>query len=89
MTIRGERVHYDHGLEGRTMPRREYVCGECGHRFGTPEGQAVNVRTLMCPGCGSIDLTIVNGEHTPRIVMRAMEPAKAGDWQRKNGSGAS
>jgi hypothetical protein len=43
----------------------------------------------MCPGCGSIDLTIVNGEHAPRIVMRAMEPAKAGDWQRKNGSGAS
>jgi DNA-directed RNA polymerase subunit RPC12/RpoP len=71
------------------MPGRHYVCGECGHRFGTPEDQAVDVRTLMCPGCGSIDLSIVRVEQAPRIVMRAMEPAKAGDWRRKSGTGAS
>ena len=71
------------------MPGRDYICGDCGHCFGTPEGEAVNARALMCPSCGSIDLPIVTGEHTPRIVMRAMEPAKAGEWRRKSGSGAS
>ena len=71
------------------MPGRDYVCGDCGHRFGTPEGEAVNVRTLMCPSCGSIDLSIVRVEHAPRIVMRATEPAKSGDWWRKSGAGAS
>jgi len=43
----------------------------------------------MCPSCGSIDLSIVMVEHPPRIVMRAMEPAKAADWQRKSGTRAS
>jgi hypothetical protein len=43
----------------------------------------------MCPSCGSIDLTILQVDHTPRIVMRAMEPLNAVDWQRKRGSGAS
>ena len=71
------------------MPGREYVCGDCAHRFGTPEGEASNARALMCPSCGSIDLTIVRAEHAPRIVMRAMEPAKAADWQRKSGTRAS
>jgi uncharacterized protein YlaI len=71
------------------MSGRQYLCGECGHRFGTPEGQAVDVRTLMCPSCGSIDLSIERVEHAPRIVMRAMEPANAGDWQRKRGAGTS
>jgi uncharacterized protein YlaI len=71
------------------MPGRDFVCAECGHRFGTPVGEAVNARTLMCPSCGSIDLSIVGVEHAPRIVMRAMEPVKAGDWQRKSGSGTS
>jgi hypothetical protein len=71
------------------MPSRDFICGECGHRFGTPEGQAVNARTLMCPSCGSIDLSIVTVEHAPRIVMRAMEPAEAGNWQRKSGSRTS
>ena len=46
-------------------------------------------RALMCPSCGSIDLSIVRVEHAPRIVMRATEPAKAGDWWRKSGTGAS
>ena len=71
------------------MPGREYVCGDCGHRFGTPEGEAVNVRTLMCPSCGIIDLSIERAEHAPRIVMGATEPAKAGDVWRKPGTGAS
>jgi len=71
------------------MPGRDYVCGDCGHRFGTPEGEAVNARALMCPSCGSIDLTIVRVDHAPRIVMRAAEPAKAGDRWRKGGGSAS
>jgi DNA-directed RNA polymerase subunit RPC12/RpoP len=71
------------------MPGKVYVCGECGHHFATPEGEAFNARALMCPGCGSIDLSIVAGEDAPRIVMRAMEPAKAGDWRRKSDDGAS
>ena len=71
------------------MPGRDYVCSDCGHIFGTPEGEAINARALMCPSCGSIDLSIVRVEHAPRIVMRAMEPAKASDWQRKRGGAAS
>ncbi|MBE3034674.1 MAG: zinc ribbon domain-containing protein [Actinobacteria bacterium] len=71
------------------MPGRDYVCGDCGHRFGTPEGEASNARALMCPSCGSIDLSIVRVEHAPRIVMRATEPAKAGDWWRKSGARTS
>jgi DNA-directed RNA polymerase subunit RPC12/RpoP len=71
------------------MPGRDYVCGDCGHRFGTPEGEASNARALMCPSCGSIDLTIVRVDHALRIVMRATEPARAGDWWRKSGAGAS
>jgi DNA-directed RNA polymerase subunit RPC12/RpoP len=71
------------------MPRKEYVCSECGHHFGTPEGQAANVRALMCPSCGSMDLTIVAGDHAPRIVMRTSEPAMAGEWRRKSGTGVS
>jgi DNA-directed RNA polymerase subunit RPC12/RpoP len=70
------------------MPGREYVCGDCGHTFGTPEGEARNIRALMCPSCGSIDLSIVRVEHAPRIVMRAVEPAKAADPRRPSG-GAS
>jgi len=71
------------------MPGRDFMCSDCGHRFGSPEGEASNARVLMCPSCGSIDLSIVRVEHAPRIVMRAMEPVKAGDWQRTSGSGAS
>ena len=71
------------------MPSREYVCGDCGHRFGTPEGEARNARALMCPSCGSIDLSIVTVERTPVIVMRATEPAKADDWWLERGTRAS
>jgi len=68
------------------MPGREYVCVDCGHRFGTPEGEATNARALMCPGCGSIDLSIVHVERPAPIVMRATQPAKAGDWWGKTGT---
>ena len=71
------------------MPGRDYVCSDCGHIFGTPEGEPSNARALMCPSCGSIDLSIVMVDHAPRIVMRAMEPAKAGDWSRKSDARAS
>jgi len=71
------------------MPGRDYVCGDCRHVFGTPDGEAVNARALMCPSCGSVDLSIITVEHAPQIVMRATEPAKAGDWQRKSGTRAS
>jgi len=71
------------------MPGREYVCGECGHRFGTPEGEAVNARALMCPSCGSIDLSIVHAERGNVVVMRATQPAKAGDWWHESGTRAS
>ena len=71
------------------MPGREYVCGDCRHRFDTPEGEASNTRALMCQSCGSIDLSIVSVEHAPQVVMRAAEPAKAVERWRKSGVGAS
>jgi DNA-directed RNA polymerase subunit RPC12/RpoP len=71
------------------MPGREYVCGDCGHYFGDPEGEAVSARTLMCPGCGSIDLTIVRVDRAPRIVMRATEPPTAGAAWRRPDNGSS
>ena len=71
------------------MPGRKYVCGDRGHHFGTPEGEATNTRALMRPSCGSIDLTIVTADRTPRIVMRAVEPAKARSWWRRRGTGGS
>ena len=67
------------------MSGRYYICADCGHRFGTPEGEAINARALMCPSCGSIDLSIETADHAPRIVMRAQEPATAGVWRRKSG----
>jgi len=73
--------------EGRIMAHREYVCGECGHRFGTPADAPHDTRSFMCPSCGSIDLTIVDKVRVPTAIMRAAEPAKAGDGWRGGGSG--
>ena len=65
------------------MPGREYVCGECGHRFGTPDDMPRNTRALMCPSCGSVDLTIVDGQRPRPVVMRANEPAQVVDGARR------
>jgi hypothetical protein len=70
------------------MPGREYVCDECRHRFGAPEGAGRDVRALMCPSCGSMDLSIVLVERAPRTVMRAVEQARADDGRRKSSVGA-
>jgi DNA-directed RNA polymerase subunit RPC12/RpoP len=53
----------------------EYECGECRHRFRTPEGAPRDVRMLMCPACGSIDLTLMTVERPAPPVMRAREGA--------------
>lgn len=61
------------------MPGREYVCGQCRHHFRTPDGAPLDTRSLMCPACGSLDLTISVGERpAPSIVMRARVPAGVG-----------
>ena len=61
------------------MPGREYVCGECGHRFRTPDDFASGARMLMCPSCGSIDLTISVVDRPRPAVLRAKEPVQSGD----------
>jgi len=62
-----------------TMPGTEYECGECRHRFRTPEGVAPDARTLMCPACGSIDLNVMQAVRPRPAVLRAREGAPAGD----------
>jgi DNA-directed RNA polymerase subunit RPC12/RpoP len=57
------------------MSGREYVCGECGHRFRTPDDAPRDVRALMCPSCGSIDLNIDDVRRPSLFVMRARGPA--------------
>jgi DNA-directed RNA polymerase subunit RPC12/RpoP len=60
---------------------REYECGECRHRFRTPEGAPRDVRMLMCPACGSIDLNVMTGARPAPPVMRAREGAPAQQWR--------
>lgn len=57
------------------MPGREYACTECGHRFRAPDGVGHDVRALMCPGCGSLDITITEARRPAPVVMRARTPA--------------
>ncbi len=71
------------------MPGREYSCGECGHRFRAPEGEVVDSRMLMCPSCGSIDLTIVIVDRPQPAVLRVREPVQSGDLWRDPESEAS
>jgi len=71
------------------MLGREYACGECGHRFRTPEGAIVDSRMLMCPGCGSIDLTIMVVDRPRPAVLRAREPIQTGDLWHEPESEAS
>ena len=56
---------------------REYECGECRHRFRTSEGAPRDVRMLMCPACGSIDLNLMTVERPAPPVMRAREGTPA------------
>lgn len=61
------------------MPGVEYLCRECGNRFRTPDGAAAAKRSLMCPACGGIDLSMVLAERPRPQVMRAKVPLQAGD----------
>jgi DNA-directed RNA polymerase subunit RPC12/RpoP len=60
------------------MSGREYVCAECRHHFRTPDDVPRNARALMCPSCGSVDLTIVNVQRPQPQIMRAKSPARIG-----------
>ena len=71
------------------MSGREYSCGECGHRFRAPDGEVVDSRMLMCPSCGSIDLTIMVVDRPQPAVLRAREPVQSGDLWRDPESEAS
>ena len=51
-----------------------YVCATCGHMFRTPDDAPRDTRSLMCPACGSIDLTMVSVRREPAQVMRARTP---------------
>ena len=57
----------------------DYECSECGHRFRIPEGHARDIRLLMCPACGSIDLSLVTAER-PSGVWTARQQAPAPIW---------
>ncbi|NLE22469.1 MAG: hypothetical protein GX624_06795 [Actinobacteria bacterium] len=59
----------------------EYECGECRHRFRAPEGAPRDVRMLMCPACGSIDLNLVTVERPAPPVLRAREGTPADLWR--------
>lgn len=57
------------------MRGSDYVCGTCGYRFRTPAEAPRDARSLMCPGCGSIDVNIVTAPAVVSRVMRAKVPA--------------
>ena len=70
------------------MPGREYVCGECGHRFRTPDEAPHDVRSLMCPSCGSIDLSLDDVQRPSPLVMRAKGPVSVDTtWREGAGTG--
>jgi DNA-directed RNA polymerase subunit RPC12/RpoP len=60
----------------------EYECGECHHHFRAPEGAPHDVRTLMCPACGSIDLNLLTVARPTPPVMRAREGAPVRQWRK-------
>jgi len=55
----------------------EYQCGECRHRFRSPEGAPRDTRMLMCPACGSIDLNLVDVVRPAPAIWTAREGAPA------------
>jgi DNA-directed RNA polymerase subunit RPC12/RpoP len=65
------------------MSRREYHCSECGHVFRLPQSAPRDTRSLMCPACGSIDLTMSVAARPVPAVMRARQPAPATTWWRR------
>ena len=62
----------------------EYECGECRHRFRTPEGAPRDTRSLMCPACGSIDLNLMSAERPSPVVWVAREGAAVIEWRTPN-----
>lgn len=66
-------------VDRRPMPGVEYLCRECGNRFRTADGAAADKRSLMCPACGGIDLSMVLAERPRPQVMRAKLPLQSGD----------
>jgi DNA-directed RNA polymerase subunit RPC12/RpoP len=73
-------------LEGSTtMPgSNEYQCGECRHSFRAPEGAARNLRSLMCPACGSIDLNLITVPRAPAAVWTSREAAPSAEQEREH-----
>jgi len=63
------------------MPGDAYECAECKHVFRTPDGAPHDTRSLMCPACGCIDLTIVDIERPQPPMIRSRTGAPAGDWR--------
>ena len=59
----------------------EYECGECRHRFRTPDEAPHDTRSLMCPACGSIDLNLMHGDRSATAVWSAREGAAAEAWR--------
>ena len=65
------------------MSRREYHCSECGHVFRLPQNAPRDTRSLMCPACGSIDLTIAVTARPVPTVMRARHTVPEATWWRR------
>jgi DNA-directed RNA polymerase subunit RPC12/RpoP len=65
------------------MPGSEYQCGECRHSFRVPEGASRDTRLLMCPACGSIDLTLAVVRWEPAAVWTSREAVPAAEWARE------
>jgi DNA-directed RNA polymerase subunit RPC12/RpoP len=71
------------------MPGIEYLCADCGNRFRTADGEAADRRTLMCPSCGSVDLSIMTVERRRPEVIRAKEPLPSADPLRSRADGSA
>jgi len=56
------------------MTAREFRCRECGYPFKTAEQGWARDAALMCPACGSTDVSIVDSPPRPEPVrMRAIQ----------------
>jgi hypothetical protein len=62
------------------MASRDYLCDECAYRFRTPPSEVRDSPFVMCPACGSGFVSLAIERRTGPVVMRAGEPARAGDW---------